>query len=408
MSGNLIAQAIAFASYFIVTRLFSPEDIGIYNIFFSYIEVLIIFSTGKYEMAAVLADNDREAMAVSQFAMRTNLIVSLLLFALIPIVALSSQFTVHDSQFALLLLVPPMVFFCGTTRVYSFLFNRKRSFLSISISDVVGATTGFVLKVAFGFVSRIVVVWCTLGLPLATVIGKAAANINYLLRLRQLDYPKDVSVAERRSAARKFRNFPLYTMPKEFISSLSANLPLLWLALYFDKAEVGLFALALTFTFRPVNILNSVFEKLFNVRVAEMVRQRQRIGGYLGRIFLVVNLAALPVFLVVFFFGGDLFAFLFGDKWDGCGYYIRCLLPWTFVVMTSTSLSFLFGIFGKQRTEFIFFLVLLILRVAAMLAGIHYHSFRLGILLFSLSGAAVYLALIVWYALTIRRYERTL
>ena len=421
MSGNIIAQAIAFASYFIVTRLFSPEDIGIYNIFFSYIEVLIIFSTGKYEMATVLADSDREAMSVARFALRTNTIFSILLVTIALILwtciklpklhwslgppTFSNNFQLSTFNFQLLLLVPPMVFFCGTSRVYSFLFNRKRNYLPISLSDMLGSGVVSILKVAFGFISRLSSVWCTLGLPLATVIGKGASNLSYLLRLRKLDYPTDITKVERRRAARKFRNFPFYTMPKEFISSLSSNLPFIWLALYFDKAEVGLFGLALTFIFRPVNILNGVFEKLLNVRVAEMVRQRQSIGAYIRRFFLIVNLIALPIVVIGFLFGGDIFAFFFGDRWEGCSYYIRCLLPFSFVVLTSTSLSFLFGIFGRQRTEFLFFVALFCLRVAAIIVGINMHDFQLGILLFSMSGVAIYLAMIAWYIFTIRSYE---
>ena len=411
MSGNIVAQAIAFASYFIVTRLFSPEDIGFYNIFFSYIEVLIIFSTGKYEMATVLADSDREAMAVARFALRANTFFALLLISVAVLffsVSWLSDYQLPAFYYQFLVLIPPMVFFCGTLRVYSFLFNRKRHFLPISLSEVLGSGVVSLLKVAFGFLSRMAPLFCTLGLPLATVLGRMASNFSYLVRLRGLDYPKDITKTERRRAARKFRNFPLYTMPKEFVSSLSSNLPFIWLALYFDKAEVGLFALALTFVFRPVNILNGVFEKLLNVRIAEMVRQRQSISGYLCRFFLIVNLVALPVAVVAFFFGGDIFVFFFGDRWEGCIHYIRCLLPWTLVALTSTSLTFLFGVFGRQRTEFVFFLVLLFLRAASMVAGIVCHDFRLGILLFALSGVAVYSALIVCYLLMVRRYEHSL
>ena len=415
-SGNVVAQAITLAAYFIVTRLFTPEDIGIYNMFFSYIEVIIIFSTGKYEMATVLADDDREAMAVSSYALRLNMMVSLvLILSVVAIVCLgnsvgtlvlgsSSGMSLTNVAW-LMLLIPPMVFFCGTSRVYTFLFNRRRRFESIAGSDVVGSTVGVVLKVVFGFLSRIASVWSTLGLPVATVVGKAASNLNYAVRLRSLGYPMDITRDERRAAARKYRNFPLFTMPKDFINSLSANLPLIWLALYFDKGEVGLFALALTFVFRPVNILNNIFEKLLNVRVAEKVRQREHVARDIGRFFLVVNLVALPVVVVAFLYGGDIFAFLFGDRWEGCIYYIRCLLPWTFVALTTTSLMFIFGVFGKQRVEFAFFVVLLFLRVVSMLVGIQSHNFQIGILLFSVSGAVLYLAVLAYIVVMLRRYE---
>ena len=55
ISGNVWAQLIAFAAYLVLTRLFTPEDMGVYNVFYSYIDVLIILSTGRYELAVVMA-----------------------------------------------------------------------------------------------------------------------------------------------------------------------------------------------------------------------------------------------------------------------------------------------------------------------------------------------------------------
>ncbi len=399
------AQGIAFASYLILTRLFSPEDFGLYNIFYSYIEVLIIVSTCKYEMAVVLADNDREAAAVSRLALRVNTIVSLLLLTGSLLCYFLFPFSLFHYSFSLLL--APMVFFCGTSRVYTALFNRYRLFRQIALSEVVGATSGMVAKVILGLPLLAGKLLHTLGLSLGTVLGRAAANVNYLIRKRKLNLPDDIARDECRAAGRKFRNFPLYTMPKDLINSFSYNLPFLWLALCFDKAEVGLFGLALTCTFKPVNIFNSAFERLMYVRVAEKVRDQKTIKSDIVRFFKNVNLVALPLFVVAFVFGEQILTFLFGARWAGSGYYIRCLLPWVFVMMTSTSLMFLSSVFSKQRTEFAFYGVLLVLRVAAVLTGIATHDFRLAILLFSLAGAAVSTALLVWYFHLINRYENS-
>lgn len=399
------AQGIAFASYLILTRLFSPEDFGLYNIFYSYIEVLIIVSTCKYEMAVVLADNDREAAAVSRLALRVNTIVSLLLLTGSLLCYFLFPFSLFHYSFSLLL--APMVFFCGTSRVYTALFNRYRLFRQIALSEVVGATSGMVAKVILGLPLLAGTLLHTLGLSLGTVLGRAAANVNYLIRKRKLNLPDDIARDECRAAGRKFRNFPLYTMPKDLINSFSYNLPFLWLALCFDKAEVGLFGLALTCTFKPVNIFNSAFERLMYVRVAEKVRDQKTIKSDIVRFFKNVNLVALPLFVVAFVFGEQILTFLFGARWAGSGYYIRCLLPWVFVMMTSTSLMFLSSVFSKQRTEFAFYGVLLVLRVAAVLTGIATHDFRLAILLFSLAGAAVSTALLVWYFHLINRYENS-
>jgi O-antigen/teichoic acid export membrane protein len=413
VSGNVWAQAIAFVSYLVLSRLFSPEDFGLYNIFYSYIEVLIIVSTCKYELAIVLADTDREAAAVGRLALRLNTFISLaLLTVLLVLTLLGRSEAFAATRLAglnpmLALLVLPMVFLCGTSRVYSFTLNRFRRFRSIALSEVVGSTSGVLLKVLFGLPQLASTLWHSVGLPLGTVLGRACANVNLALQWRCLDLPRDIGRDERRAAAVRFRNFPLFTMPKDLINSLSYNLPFLWLALYFDKAEVGLFSLALTCTFRPINIFNNAFEKLLYVRVAEKVRAHQPIGGDIRRFALVLNAVALPLFAVAFLFGGEIFGFLFGDRWAGCGYYLRCLLPWVYVVLTSSSLMFIANVFGRQRTEFFFYIALLILRIAAIAVGLHAGSFRLAILLFAAAGAAMSLALLAWYISLVRRYDNS-
>ena len=411
VSGNVWAQAIAFVSYLVLSRLFSPEDFGLYNIFYSYIEVLIIVSTCKYELAIVLAETDREAAAVGRLALRLNTFISLaLLTVLLVLTLLGRTEAFAATRLATLnpmlaLLVPPMVFLCGTSRVYSFTLNRFRRFRSIALSEVVGSTSGVLLKVLFGLPRLASTLWHSVGLPLGTVLGRACANVNLALQWRRLDLPRDIGRPERRAAAAKFRNFPLFTMPKELINSISFNLPFLWLALYFDKAEVGLFSLALTCTFRPINIFNNAFEKLLYVRVAEKVRAHQPIGRDIRRFALILNAFVLPLFVVAFLFGEQIFGFLFGDRWAGCGYYLRCLLPWVFVALTSTSLTFIANVFSHQRTEFFFYIALFLLRIAAMVVGLQVGSFRLAILLFAASGAVVSLALLVWYISLVRKYD---
>ena len=59
LTGNVVAQGLAFLAYLLLLRLFTPDDFGLCNVFFSYTEVLIILSTCKYEMAIVVAPDDR-------------------------------------------------------------------------------------------------------------------------------------------------------------------------------------------------------------------------------------------------------------------------------------------------------------------------------------------------------------
>jgi O-antigen/teichoic acid export membrane protein len=186
-----------------------------------------------------------------------------------------------------------------------------------------------------------------------------AANINYRLRLKQLPFMQGTAPAAvtAKQALLKHRNYPLYVAPKDLLTSFSANLPFLWLALYFQQAEVGLFGLALTFTFRPANILNGAFERALYARVAERVRQRQSIARTIRRFLLILNAIAIPAAIAAWFVAEPLFTFLFGSQWVGTGIYVQALLPWILVMLSTMSLMFIPNVFGTQRTEFLFGLV---------------------------------------------------
>ncbi|MBR6441858.1 MAG: oligosaccharide flippase family protein [Bacteroidales bacterium] len=402
VSGQVAAQLIAFAAYPLLTRLFTPADFGLYNVFYSYIEVFIILSTGKYELSIVAAKSDAEAYAIARMTLGINTCVSLLLLTVVLALTLAG---VHLSPLvpSLALLIPFMVFFCGTTRVYSVLCNRGKRYRTIAAGEVTTSTAGVALKAAAGGIAPLWGWLHTAGLPLGTVAGKAAGNLYYRLRVGRL--PK-TDRATARSLMHTHRNFPLYVMPKEFVSSFSANLPFLWLAAYFDNAAIGLFSLALTFTIRPVRILNNAFEAVFYADTTQKVRQGQPIGASIRRFVLVLNAAAIPLMVAGFFYAEPVFTFLFGDKWIGTGYYVRCLIPWLWVMLTANSLMFVSNIFGTQRVDFFFQIALLALRVAALGAGLLAHDFGLAVLLFSAASGTVQLALLGWYLFQVHRYDR--
>lgn len=401
VSGNVLAQVITLAAYFVLTRIYTPDDYGLFNIFYSYIEVLIIFSTCKYELAIVVADDEREAAAVSRFALRLNAIVSLFLLSVALLMWLTGLLPGNMAQLGwMVLLIPPMVFFCGTSRVYSFLYNRFHRYATIAVSDTVNAGSGALLKVVLGLLG-----FSQSGMPIGTVLGQAAANVNYRLKLHQLQLPK-ATTEESKAVARKHRNFPFFVATKDFINTFASNLPFLWAALYFERAEVGLFGLALTFTMQPTNILSVAFERVLYARTAETVREGLPLMHLIRRFLLPLVAVAVPVCVLAGFVAEPLFVFLFGDRWEGCGIFVQTLLPLALATLCCNSLMFIPNVFSTQRTEFGFYVALLVFRVAAIAVGVVEHNFLLAIGLYAAVGALVKASLLVWYLWQVRRYER--
>ena len=410
LTGSVVAQGVAFLAYLLLSRLFTPDDFGLYNVFYSYIEVLIILSTCKYEMAIVKADTDAEARALSRFTLRLNAVVSVVLLT-VALILILLDVEVIPFPPILILLIPFMVFFCGTTRVYTFVFNRYKHFGRIATAEVVTSVSGVVAKIGLGLLATVVQLFHTIGLPVGTILGKMAAGVYYRIAASKVlpkPGPAAASAVGLRQLIGQHRVFPLYSMPRELVSSFSANLPFMWLSLYFDKSLLGLFSLAVVFTMRPVNILANVFEKVFYPTHTEKIKHRQPLGRDIRRFLLTLCGISFPVMLVAFLFAEPLFTFLFGDKWIGTGYYVRCIIPWIAVLLLTGSLAFVPNVFTTQRGDFVFQLLQFVLRIAALAVGISRGDFRLAILLFCAVSTLVQLCLLGWYLHQVRRYDKTL
>lgn len=405
LTGNVVAQGLAFLAYLLLLRLFTPDDFGLCNVFFSYTEVLIILSTCKYEMAIVVAPDDNEASLLARLAFRLNALLTLLLFAVAAVMALTGV-TLSNLPAILLLLLPLLVYFTGTYRIYVFLCNRHKEYRALALGEVVSVSGGTVTRILFGLLAPVLNLFHTIGLPLGSVLGKMAGHA-YLHHVvcRKNHYYRPTA-APLRPIARKYINFARYVMPRELVSSFSANLPLMWLSLYFDKPLLGLFSLALTFTQRPAGILANTFEKVLYQSSSVTVQQQLPLRRNILRFALLLGVGVAAVAAVVFLFAEPLFVLLFGGQWVGTGYYVRCLLPWMSILVISNSLSFISSIFGTQRVDFILQVVQLLLRAVALYIGIRKGDFQLAVLLFCIVSAVVQAVQLVWYLYQVHRYEQ--
>ena len=405
LTGNVVAQGLAFLAYVLLLRLFTPDDFGLCNVFFSYTEVLIILSTCKYEMAIVVAPDDNEASLLARLAFRLNALLTLLLFAVAAVMALTGV-TLSNLPAILLLLLPLLVYFTGTYRIYVFLCNRHKEYRALALGEVVSVSGGTVTRILFGLLAPVLNLFHTIGLPLGSVLGKMAGHAylhHVVCRKNHYYHP---TAAPLRPIARKYINFARYVMPRELVSSFSANLPLMWLSLYFDKPLLGLFSLALTFTQRPAGILANTFEKVLYQSSSVTVQQQLPLRRNILRFALLLGVGVAAVAAVVFLFAEPLFVLLFGGQWVGTGYYVRCLLPWMSILVISNSLSFISSIFGTQRVDFILQVVQLLLRAVALYAGIRQGDFQLAVLLFCIVSAVVQAVQLGWYLYQVHRYEQ--
>ena len=85
MTGTTIAQAIPIAISPILTRIYTPEDFGIFAIFLAITIIIGSIANGRYELAIMIPKKDEDAINIFALGFIITTSISLLLLVLVLI-----------------------------------------------------------------------------------------------------------------------------------------------------------------------------------------------------------------------------------------------------------------------------------------------------------------------------------
>lgn len=404
LSANVLAQVVGLVVYPILTRMYSPADFGVFNLFVSIGSILILISLAEYEYAIVLPTTNKRAVGVFHVGLLTSLAIFVLLvfasFFSVPIAKLFNE----PSLAKLLWLMPFYVFVSSVWMLLNYWYTRDKRFGAISGYQMSQSVISAGAKVGLGWAKMpFGLVYPTVVAPFVSlIISVLSVPKNILLPLFKFDR------TEIGCAACEYSNFPKFSLPKSLINSLSANLPVLLLVPFFGAYQVGFLGMALTLAFRPISTVSASLYQVFFQRTTEQVNCGERIMPFFIK-FVLYSLALLvPVFVVLSLVLPSFTGWLLGNEWSITGQYIRLLLPWLALNFITESVSYLVDVFCRQRTNLFFEIVYLFIRLSALLVGVSYGNFMLAIALYGIGNFLLKLVYLVWLLKLVKDYDQTI
>lgn len=401
ISANITAQVIGLLFYPLLTRLYSAQDFGILNLFLSMGGLLTLIATADYQYAIVLPKAEKKAVSVFQFsfllAMGVVLLCGLSVFFRYPITRLfkAPELAVFYP------LLPLFVLLSSVWSLFNYWFTRKEQFGAVAVYQVSQTFGNSVFKYASGKAG-----WLRWGLIASTVAGLSVSLGAVLFSKRKVCRELlRFSKADLKSAAIRYRRFPLFSLPRTIVNNLSCNLPIFLLTPYFGLTGLGYFGMGLTLAFRPINMVVSSCYQVFFQKAAKSIQERKPVLPFFRRFVFWAGLSVMVVFSGLYFILPGLAGWFLGDGWQITGHYIRLMLPWLALTAIGGCITFVSDLFQKQAIMLVIETVYLFLRVAALATGIWAGNFRLAILLYSLVSAAVILFQIFWFFALLKRYE---
>lgn len=345
-SGTVLAQLVAYVLMPIITRLYTPDESAEFGLFIRIVGVGAAIATARYELALPVTKLDQHSFRIYRFALRITLLVSFLsLIALIFPIVLSEDLSEAIFYFAIPFSIALTAFMnLGTNWAV-----RMKRFGIISYSKLTNSIVGNVFKVIFGALQT-----GYIGLILGTLIGLFVSVIFFF---------KDFKFSNRayKIKSKSSRN---YLLAKEYIEFPKVNLPhtmmdlgkdlLIALILWelYGQTEYGLFNHTYQMLRLPLVLIGTSIGQVFFQRCAEKINKGENVLSVAVASVRTLTLLSIVPFAVVFLFGEELFAFVFGEAWREAGVYAEIMTPWFMVNFITSPISSLPLILRKQRSFF--------------------------------------------------------
>jgi len=395
-SGASIAIQFGFA--FILSRIYSEGDYGIFQVFNSYVAILGSIVTLNYNQAFVLPREERQFVALFQLTLKISFFLCFLitLFSLV-----GGQWVLglmhHEEVGAWIYLVGPTCLFVALDRIVMGMGVRQKAFKKITIWSPVSTFISKIFNVAYGSVNA-----SPSGLIITNILSFAIETVLYIKYVTKdvwKTFKLKVTKSELREVALEYKTFPLYIFPGNLINTVSNYLPPVMLAtLGYGFDMVGFYGYALIILELPIRLMGSGVSSVFLPKATDILADRpHELGPATWRVF--KNMMFLSVGAVAFIYvvGEPLYSFCFSERWAPAGRLAEILTIYYFFRLVSTPLSILFNVLRREKEFLAFQAGLLVIRVASLVVGSAYTSDFFELMeIFSIANAVAYFGMCVW------------
>tara|TARA_B110000211_G_C14090015_1_gene558516 strand:- start:1413 stop:2708 length:1296 start_codon:yes stop_codon:yes gene_type:complete len=342
--GTGLAQVLPIAVLPILTRMYSPEDFGIFAIYMAVAGILGVVATGRYELSIVLPDNDKEASGIFGVCLMITLIVSIgSFFILLFFHDFFRELLSLPRASQILFLVPFSVFIAGLLQSLSYYNIRNKLFKDLSVSKVMLGSGTATSQTMGGMIPSI----SGFGLSLGYLLGQIFSIIYLAVKSRNLFIRNQFEFHRLRALAKKYKKFPLLSAPGALLDTFAAQIPVFLINNSYSASIAGQFSLALRIINVPLGLMGAAISQVFLQKVVALDNTKpQEVRSVVLNLAGMLALIISPLVIVSYLFGEELFVFIFGPEWQIAGSFA---VPISLVVSVRFIVSPLSSVLAIER-----------------------------------------------------------
>lgn len=358
LAGGAVAQAVPLLLGPLLTRLYTPQQFGIYHLFAAVAANAAVVACARYEFALPL-ERDEERVRDLRSLCRW------LLLAATVLAAVGGIAWSWWSGALWPLWLPLAVWSLGAVSLATLDATRSQRFRRLAAARVVQYGGAAVLQAVAGLARAGVH-----GLIVAPLLAALAALV--VLRLRWLG-GWDRPWARLRQAAGDHRQFPLLNTPHAFAGALQDTLALTLIAAWQGPAAAGFWGLTLRYLKAPATLVGGAVSQALYPQLAQGGdRPTAASRRATRRVMLTLAGIALPLVAGLVLAGPWAFAAVFGPSWREAGELAAALAVYIGLHFVASPLAVVTMAWKAQGWALKLALIGQAMFVAALAAGLHW------------------------------------
>jgi len=390
MSGTIIAQVIIILTSPIVTRLYTPTDMGLLASFLAIVSILGIIATGTYDQAIVLPEDEKDSNALvflsGGIAVLFGIIISVIFIVFYE--PLIFVFNLQDIPKIWVYCVGVILTLIGFDTILNRLATRGKQFKVLATTAVAQQIGANGAKVGAGLFDIGVS-----GLLSATIFGYLIREIRLVLLQKRTIFDKKnfPTFVRIKKVALRYKKFPLISSWSSLLNSTSTQLPVIMFAGFFYASVAGHYALSHRILSLPIGIIGRNVGHVFLESASKVRNDMEKLKELAFPIYKRLLFIGTIIMSFVIFYGDLLFPFVFGKEWFVAGQYAQWISVWLVFVLVTSPLTVIYIVLEKQGELLFINVTMFILRISVILIAFVMGWSDIGTIAgFSIVGAFVY------------------
>ena len=366
-TGTAIAQLLPILSSPILSRIYSPQDFAYLGILMSVSNILTVPSTGRYEYAIILPEDDQDSLTLVVLSSLMSISAFFVIVAgLFVSKSLLLNFLEIGDYTTWIFFIASYTLFVSSYQILNFWYIKKNLYKSLSFNRVIRSIFTTVLCISFGFVDSF-----DHGLIWGTILGQFFSTAIMLKNIYGFEKKnlKNISVKKIIAIAIRYKDFPRFSVPSSFLNITTQQMPIFVMMMFLNKFIIGQYTMAQRMLAAPISTIATAIGDVFQ----QTAREEYINNGNCKKIWLStfnqLAMISIPIFATILMYGPEIFGFIFGAEWVQAGEIAQILAPFACFQFIFSTLSRTIIITEHQKFDFIWQVSLFILITAALFIG---------------------------------------